>query len=168
MGANYSNRGNMLEEWVMYANNGYLNKGIARIDKIPTPTVVNPNKGYAYYKSKSTVDFIGFINNGPGIAFDCKETGLSRLPLKLVHQHQIDYLKDIHNLGHKAFILVYFTKQQEAYRLSFIELEKKWLDWKANPGVRGKGSIIIEDFKFSGARVCPGKGLMLDYLKGMY
>ena len=58
-------RGSVLEELINYANQKYKDKGLALIQKIPTPiTPVRFDKEsrhitLAYFEKKSTVDYIG-------------------------------------------------------------------------------------------------------------
>jgi recombination protein U len=62
----------------------------------------------------STVDFVGLLDGGKFIAFDAKQTKIkTRLPIKNIHQHQLDYLKIVQNLGGITFFLVWFTELSE-------------------------------------------------------
>lgn len=60
-------RGSVLEELINYANQKYKDKGLALIQKIPTPiTPVRFDKEsrhitLAYFEKKSTVDYIGAV-----------------------------------------------------------------------------------------------------------
>ena len=113
-------RGSALEDIITMTNELYLKKGLARIDKIPTPIkIIEQGKDgmilKAFYEKKSTVDFIGFVQ-GVGIAFDAKETSLTNLPFKNIHPHQVEYMENITHHGGMAFLIVHF-KLYNTYQL---------------------------------------------------
>jgi len=170
---NYANRGSHLEQLVQYANVQYHNKGIARIDKFPTPIdperVTRAGKVFGHYAKKSTVDYIGIIKSGTFVCFDCKETNERNVfPLKNVHQHQIDYMKDAQDMGGIAFLIVSFAKHGKYYRLSFRDLYEYWKKYMADTGganrAPGTASVPVGEFTFE---VAPEKGFCLHYLRGM-
>ncbi len=171
MRADYANRGSYLEELVQRANAQYLKKGLARIDKFPTPIaperVTRDGKVYGHYAGKSTVDYIGILKPGVSVCFDCKETSLNRFPLDNIHQHQVEYMKNIHSLGGIAFILVCFTKQNKHYRMDFTDLYNHWMVYKSQTGGKrshGTASISADSFK---TEVISENGYFLHYLKGL-
>lgn len=127
MRTSYANRGSNLEELIIYANLQYQNKGLARIDKFPTPIdperVSKDGKVYGHYAKKSTVDYIGTIKSGTSVCFDCKETAdKNKFPLSNVHQHQIEYMKSVYGLGGYAFLIVCFSRTNKYYRLDFRDI----------------------------------------------
>ena len=71
-------RGSTLEEMVNWTNDHYLEKGLALIQKIPTPiTPVRMDADHkqitlAYFEKRSTVDYIGAVQGIP-VCFDAKE-----------------------------------------------------------------------------------------------
>ena len=71
-------RGAGLEELINRTNEKYLEKGLALIQKIPTPiTPINIDQTsrhitLAYFDKKSTVDYIGAVQGIP-VCFDAKE-----------------------------------------------------------------------------------------------
>ena len=71
-------RGSTLEELVNRTNEMYREKGLALIQKIPTPiTPVHMDKEHrhitlAYFEQRSTVDYIGAVQGIP-VCFDAKE-----------------------------------------------------------------------------------------------
>ena len=71
-------RGAGLEELINRTNEKYLEKGLALIQKIPTPiTPIEIDKSsrhitLAYFDQKSTVDYIGAVQGIP-VCFDAKE-----------------------------------------------------------------------------------------------
>ena len=87
-------RGSALEEYINHTNEQYSNKGLALIQKIPTPiTPVRMDKEHrqitlAYFDQRSTVDYIGAVQGIP-VCFDAKECRTDTFPLQNVHEHQI-------------------------------------------------------------------------------
>ena len=71
-------RGSTLEDLINRSNEQYLEKGLALIQKIPTPiTPIKIDKEHrhitlAYFDQKSTVDYIGAVQGIP-VCFDAKE-----------------------------------------------------------------------------------------------
>lgn len=171
MRANYANRGMHLEEIIRLSNSQYQRKGIAQIDKFPTPIaperVVN-GKVYGHYAKKSTVDYIGTVKSGKSICFDCKETATNRFPLLNIYQHQIDYMQSIHTLGGFAFIVICFTGLGRYFRLDYQDLYKYWQIYESSAGkgkrAPGTASIPLEAFT---CEIKPEQGYYLHYLKGV-
>jgi recombination protein U len=144
-----ANRGKYLEEWIEQANQTYNARGEAVITKIPTPWKVQRNRqpftkqyaiAYAYPEKKSTVDFGGTAAK-KSIWFDVKATKhKTNFPLANIHQHQLDYLRQVHEQGGKAFIIVHSEAIQKTWLLwitdllNFLATEKRksltwaWLD----------------------------------------
>jgi recombination protein U len=115
-------RGGPFEELIEMTNQLYRQKGLALVQKIPTPitpTAVD-NKArtitQAYFEKKSTVDFIG-VAQGLAICFDAKETRQLNLPLRNIHDHQIEFMEDFRRQGGVAFILVHFHEKGEIFLL---------------------------------------------------
>lgn len=114
--ATTANRGKYLEDWVEQANQTYNARKQAVITKIPTPWKVQRNFkpytkqyeiNYAYPEKKSTVDFGGTAAS-KSIWFDVKVTKqATNFPLRNIHEHQLDYLRQVHEQGGKAFILIH-------------------------------------------------------------
>ena len=156
--------GKEFEELIEWANRQYLERGLAVIQKIPTPWNVkrkyNPyNKQYeiytAYPEEKSTVDFGGTAKNY-SIWFDAKTTKLpTNFPLKNIKIHQLDYLRQVKKQGGKAFLLIYSQAKKTTWLLwveqllTFIETEKRksipfeWLN-KNCPVIGSKNGIILD------------------------
>ena len=90
-------RGSTLEEMVNWTNDHYLEKGLALIQKIPTPiTPVRMDADHkqitlAYFEKRSTVDYIGAIQGIP-VCFDAKECVADTFPLHNIHEHQITFM----------------------------------------------------------------------------
>ena len=72
-------RGSSLEELINFTNDFYRQKGLALLQKIPTPITpiqVDNQKRIiklAYFDKQSTVDYMGVVQGIP-ICFDAKET----------------------------------------------------------------------------------------------
>jgi recombination protein U len=159
-----SNRGKTLEDMINQTNLVYEKKGLAVIRKIPTPWKVQRKYSpytktyqiaFAYPEAKSSVDFGGTACN-QSIWFDVKETKLkTSFPLGNIHDHQIDYLKKVHEQGGKAFLLIHsehFTRTWLVWidvLLHFMRTEKRkslpfdWLDINC-PIVQSKHSVILD------------------------
>lgn len=160
----YANRGKAFEELIEYANAEYKARGLAIINKVPTPTKIL-NNGKGFYNAKSTVDFTGTIAGGKFVCFDTKQTAqTTRFPLDNIKSHQIEYMQSIVNMGGIAFILVNFSKLDEYYRLEFSTLKDYLEEYKKYKGRRGLGSIPKMELKNN---ICQEYGIVLNYLKGL-
>lgn len=160
----YANRGMAFEQLIDYTNQMYERKGIALINKRPTPVKILGHNGHGgingFVEKPSTVDYDG-VYRGRSIAFEAKSTKeMSRFDLKNVQDHQLKYLDKVHRHGGIAFLLVEFIKQQSVYLMSFETLESYW--HKAQQG--GRKSIRIEDFDIYAYKVEQGR-VPLDYLR---
>lgn len=138
-------RGSALEELIVFTNEFYRKRKLARIDKVPIPIKIVEqgadgliNK--AFFEKKSTVDFIGFLQ-GSAIVFDAKETALNSLPFKNIHDHQIDYMEEVNFHGGLAFLIVHFKVSNDYYLLPY-EIIKKHYD-AAKKG--GRKSLPLKD-----------------------
>lgn len=130
-------RGSALEDLIVYTNDFYLKRGLARIDKVPIPIkIVDQNKEgiiqKAFFEKKSTVDFIGFVQ-GACLVFDAKETALAILPFKNIHEHQLDYMADVTFHGGIAFIIAHF-KSDNVYQLIPYEVLRKYYNQSLKGG----------------------------------
>ncbi len=169
---NYANLGMTLESDIEATNTYYLNHGIAVIHKKPTPIqVVNVsyparNKAKiteAYYKTPSTTDFNG-IYQGKYIDFDAKETNSkTSMPLKNVHEHQIEHLKQVNQQQGIAFLIVHFKKYNEYYLLPAKVLFAFW-DLQHDEE-KGRKSIPYSAFQEQAYLIPFGYQPRLDYLK---
>lgn len=168
---NYANLGMTLESDIEATNTYYLNHGIAVIHKKPTPVqVVNVsyparNKAKiteAYYKTPSTTDFNG-VYKGHYIDFDAKETNsATSMPLKNVHPHQIEHLKNVTSQKGIAFLIVHFKKQNEYFLLPFSVLNEYWDNQKNKED--GRKSIPYQTFKDKAFLIPFSYQPRLDYL----
>ena len=123
-------RGSVLEDMINRTIADYRVKNLALIQKIPTPIVPTKmdKEGHitlAYFDKKSTVDYIGVVQEIP-VCFDAKECKADTFPLLNIHKHQYEFMEDFEKQGGISFILIYFSKELLAYYLTFSELKKYW------------------------------------------
>ncbi|WP_276929565.1 Holliday junction resolvase RecU [Herbinix luporum] len=124
-------RGSMLEEMINITNTKYREKGLALIQKVPTPiTPIKIDKetrhiNLAYFDQKSTVDYIGVVQGIP-VCFDAKECAGDTFTLRNVHKHQIQFMKEFEAQEGVAFLLIYFKKHNLYYYLTYELLSKFW------------------------------------------
>ena len=141
-------RGSTLEELVNLTNELYRSKGLALVQKVPTPITPVRFDGetrtisLAYFDQKSTVDYIGAAQGVP-ICFDAKETARKSFPMINIHKHQIEFMQDFEKQGGAAFLLIHFTHADEYYYLPFGDLMEHYT--KMEQG--GRKSIAYVDFK---------------------
>ncbi|CEH29473.1 recombinase RecU [Aneurinibacillus migulanus] len=160
----HANRGMAFEQRLDYTNQLYENKGIAVINKRPTPIQVlsrTGNKVVGHFKKPSTVDYDGTYA-GRSIVFEAKSTKeLRRFPLGNIHQHQMDYLRKCHECGAIGFLLIEFATHQKVYLLPYEVLAQCWQGSKK--GDRGAKSIPLQDIKMHGYEVHSSQ-VPVDYL----
>ena len=156
-------RGSTLEELVNRTNEQYQEKGLALIQKIPTPiTPVRMDKDnrhitLAYFEQRSTVDYIGAVQGIP-VCFDAKECHGSSFPLANVHEHQIVFMEDFERQGGVAFLIIYFGRQNVYYYLRFKDLVKFWNRSKTGHAKSFKFEELDPDYQI------PVKGYYIHYL----
>ena len=115
-------RGSTLEELVNRTNEMYREKGLALIQKIPTPiTPVRMDKEHrhitlAYFEQRSTVDYIGAVQGIP-VCFDAKECGADSFPLANIHPHQVEFMKEWRKGDGKA-------SEERSWKTAFIFQKK--------------------------------------------
>ena len=157
-------RGSAFEEMVDMTNQLYLQRGLAIIQKVPTPItpVEVDNKARtitsAYFDKKSTVDFIG-VAQGLALCFDAKETKQLNLPLRNIHPHQIEFMENFRKQQGVSFLLVHFQTKGEILLLPSEKLA--FYHIQAQNG--GRKSIPYSDF--NPAFIVPNKnGFPVHYL----
>ena len=127
----HSGRGMRLESDVNDSNAYYRANDIALIYKKPTPIQVvrvdSPSRNRAkiveaYYRTPSTTDYNG-VYRGRYIDFEAKETkNKARFPLFMIHPHQVEHLKKVHQHGGIGFFIIRFTLYNETYLIDSEEL----------------------------------------------
>ena len=126
-------RGSTLEELINRTNEQYREKGLALIQKIPTPiTPVKMDKTsrhitLAYFEQKSTVDYIGAVQGIP-VCFDAKECCVKTFPLANIHPHQVAFMDE-------------FEKQKDG----------RWRAKKFSSGRAGRGILSFRKKWISGS-----------------
>ena len=122
-------RGSTLEELINRTNELYREKNLGLVQKIPTPITPvkidkeNGNISLAYFDKDSTVDYIGVIQGVP-VCFDAKECAVDTYPLRNIHEHQINFMRDFEKQNGISFLIIMFTHRNEFYYMRFRELEK--------------------------------------------
>lgn len=152
----YKNRGAFLEKVIEKSNNQYLERGLALIDKIPTPMSGNTRKNTFRYTKKSTVDFTG-VTQGQFVSFDAKQCNAPRFEFSRLQEHQESYLKNAHKQKGLSFILILFTKENELYKLTINEYEYLKENMK-------RKSIPLGWFRENKTQIKSKNGIYYDYL----
>lgn len=159
----YGNRGMAFEQLLNIVNKQYSNKGIALINKRPTPVKVLKSKGTrvlsGFYESKSTVDYDG-VYEGRAIAFEAKSVDAKRFDLKNVQAHQLAYLEKAARNGAITFFLIEIRPQQAVYYVP-LEMMQGYME-RAKKG--GRKSIPLDELEIYAYEVEQGRGVLLDYL----
>ena len=124
-------RGSTLEDMVNRTNDRLRERGLALIQKIPTPiTPVRIDKEHrhitlAYFEKQSTVDYIGAVQGIP-VCFDAKECVADTFPLQNIHEHQVKFMDDFERQGGISFLLIYYSAKNQLYYMRFSEILKFW------------------------------------------
>lgn len=157
-------RGSALEEMINRTNEFYREKGLALIQKVPTPiTPIEIDQKtrhitLAYFDQKSTVDYIGACQGIP-ICFDAKESATETFAIQNIHDHQVEFMREFEKQGGVAFFLIYYTKLEKMY---FMPIEEMVVfTERAKNG--GRKSFRIDELKeehFLGKK----PGIMVPYL----
>ncbi|MDR1663608.1 MAG: Holliday junction resolvase RecU [Clostridiales bacterium] len=140
-------RGSAFEELINLSVKLYQQRGLAVIQKVPTPiTPIEVNNAShtitsAYFEKKSTVDYIG-VADGTALCFDAKETQYKNLPLKNIHEHQLEFMAAFRKQGGVSFLLVQFHFSGEIFFLPFEALSGFYRD--ARKG--GRKSVPYDAF----------------------
>lgn len=165
---NYNTRkgqqGKYTERLIDMTNKQYLNANMAKVNKIPEPTQITKKhangKVEGFVKRGEMVDYVGIAHRLGFIAFDSKETKVStRFDLNRIHGQQLEYLRDITNMGGFGFLLVNFLELKEIYLLPY-----KFVDYWAQSE---RKSIPIDSIRKNCVTVDPNNGYTLDYLTGI-
>jgi len=157
-------RGSTFEDMIHMTNLLYAQRGLAMIQKVPTPIipVEVDNKARiitsAYFEKKSTVDFIG-VAQGLAICFDAKETKQLSFPLRNIHKHQVEFMESFHKQQGIAFLLVNFRLKDEIFLLPSEDIARFY------EGARNGGRKSIPYADFNPALLVPNSnGFPVHYL----
>lgn len=124
-------RGSTLEDLINRTNEQYLEKGLALIQKVPTPiTPIRIDKEHrhitlAYFDQKSTVDYIGAVQGIP-VCFDAKECHSDTFSLQNIHEHQVQFMELFEKQGGVSFLILFFTHRNEIYYLPYDHMRIFW------------------------------------------
>ena len=160
-------RGSTLEDLVNRTNEQYRDKGLALVQKIPTPiTPVRMDKEnrhitLAYFDQRSTVDYIGAVQGIP-VCFDAKECNAETFPLANIHPHQVRFMEDFEKQNGVAFFLIFFSQHNLFYYLPFRELTKFWKRMEEGGRKSFRRDELDEEFYLSGKN-----GFLVPYLEGI-
>lgn len=158
-------RGSMLEELINLTNEKYRDKGLALIQKIPTPITpieIDKNSHHitlAYFDQKSTVDYIGAVQGIP-VCFDAKECAVDTFALANVHEHQVQFMQAFEKQDGVAFLIIYYKKKDTYYYMRLRELET-YVD-RAAAG--GRKSVCFEELD-AAYFFAVGQGMYVPYLE---
>ncbi|RGD63964.1 Holliday junction resolvase RecU [Lachnospiraceae bacterium OF09-6] len=160
-------RGSVLEDLVNRSNEIYLEKGLALIQKIPTPiTPINIDKQsrhitLAYFEQKSTVDYIGCVQGIP-VCFDAKECSSDTFALQNLHEHQVQFMTNFEKQGGIAFLLIYYSNRDLFYYLPYQHMMKFWNRQESG----GRKSFRLEELDMD-YTLTPRQGIFVPYLDGL-
>ena len=160
-------RGSTLEDLVNRTNEQYREKGLALVQKIPTPiTPVCMDKEsrhitLAYFEQRSTVDYIGAVQGIP-VCCDAKECSVETFPLANIHPHQVKFMEDFEKQNGVAFFLIFFSHLNLFYYLPFRELMVFWKRMEEGGRKSFRREELSEEFYL------PRKsGVLVPYLDAM-
>ena len=160
-------RGSTLEELINRTNEQYREKGLALIQKVPTPiTPIKIDQRHrhitlAYFDKKSTVDYIGAVQGIP-VCFDAKECQTDVFPLANIHEHQLQFMQEFEKQKGISFLLLYFSEENLFYYLRLRELQKFWK--RREEG--GRKSFRIDELDTS-FFLAGEQGVLVPYLEGL-
>ena len=99
---------------------------------------------------------------GIPVCFDAKECHANTFPLQNVHAHQIAFMRDFEAQGGIAFLVIYYTKRDEAYYLPFKRLQEFWERKEGG----GRKSFCLEELAPEFFLPIRG-GIWIHYLEGI-
>lgn len=158
-------RGSTLEELVNRTNEVYLEKGLALIQKVPTPiTPIKIDKEHrhitlAYFDQKSTVDYIGVVQGIP-VCFDAKECSTDTFALQNIHPHQVEFMGEFEKQGGISFLILFYSARNELFYLTYKDMMKFWN--RAQEG--GRKSFRYEELD-QDYYMQPKNGILVPYLE---
>lgn len=160
-------RGSTLEELVNRTNEQYAEKGLALIQKIPTPiTPVRMDKNsrhitLAYFEQKSTIDYIGAVQGIP-VCFDAKECSVDTFPLSNIHPHQVEFMNSFERQGGIAFFLIFYSSRNLFYYLPLRHLMNFWKRMEEGGRKSFRREELDEQFYLK-----KQSGFLVPYLEGI-
>lgn len=158
-------RGSTLEELINRTNEVYLEKGLALIQKVPTPiTPIKIDKEsrhitLAYFEQKSTVDYIGVVQGIP-VCFDAKECTTDTFALQNIHPHQIEFMTQFEKQNGISFLILFFSMRNELFYLPYHDMMKFWDRGQSG----GRKSFRYEELD-QNYYIHPKNGILVPYLE---
>lgn len=158
-------RGSTLEDLINRSNEQYLEKGLALIQKIPTPiTPIKIDKEHrhitlAYFDQKSTVDYIGAVQGIP-VCFDAKECTSNTFALQNIHEHQVRFMEQFEKQGGISFLIIFYTARNELFYLPYADMRRFWERAKSG----GRKSFRYEELN-QNFRIHSTGGILVPYLE---
>ncbi len=160
-------RGSTLEELINRTNEIYLEKGLALIQKVPTPITpirIDQESRHitlAYFDQKSTVDYIGVVQGIP-VCFDAKECAVDTFALQNIHAHQVEFMRQFERQGGIAFLILFYSARNELFYLPFRDMMKFWN--RAQEGGRRSFRYTELDQDYY---IQPRNGILVPYLDAL-
>ena len=158
-------RGSTLEDLINRPNEQYLEKGLALIQKIPTPiTPIKIDKEHrhitlAYFDQKSTVDYIGAVQGIP-VCFDAKECTSNTFALQNIHEHQVRFMEQFEKQGGISFLIIFYTARNELFYLPYADMRRFWERAKSGGRKSFRYEELNQDF-----RIHSTGGILVPYLE---
>lgn len=158
-------RGSTLEELINRTNEVYLEKGLALIQKVPTPITPikidkeNRHITLAYFDQKSTVDYIGVVQGIP-VCFDAKECSTDTFALQNIHPHQVTFMEQFEKQGGISFLILFYSTRNELFYLPYAHMRSFWD--RAQQG--GRKSFRYEELD-QDYYIQPKNGILVPYLE---
>ena len=158
-------RGSTLEDLINRSNEQYLEKGLALIQKIPTPiTPIKIDKEHrhitlAYFDHKSTVDYIGAVQGIP-VCFDAKECTSNTFALQNIHEHQVRFMEQFEKQGGISFLIIFYTARNELFYLPYADMRRFWERAKSGGRKSFRYEELNQDF-----RIHSTGGILVPYLE---
>ena len=144
-------RGSTLEELINRTNEQYREKGLALIQKIPTPiTPVKMDKTSRH------------ITQGIPVCFDAKECCVKTFPLANIHPHQVAFMDEFEKQKGIAFFLIYFSADNVFYYLTLRKLKEFWKRMEDGGRKSFRREELDQEFYLSGKN-----GFLVPYLEGI-
>lgn len=110
------------EKLVKKSNSYYLKTKRARITRNEPRTRLTGNR--LIFSGSLGLDYSGLDSNGKYVSFELKETHQGRLPMSGIRENQLDIMESEYSFGGRTFLLVYFHKFEEWFRLNWPEIKK--------------------------------------------